>query len=260
MSGAMPSPRSHLPEFAAEAFGLGLFMVSASGFAVLLFHPASPLLRVLPSGLTRGALMGLAMGLTAVLNIYSPWGRRSGAHLNPAVTLTFLRLGKVQPRDAAGYIVAQFIGAVAGTAVAAILFHAWIADPAVNYVATLPGMGGLPLAFVAEASISFLLMLAVLNVSSRPKFASYTGVVAGFLIACYITFESPISGMSMNPARTVGSAVFAHVWRGLWIYLLAPPLGMLLAGELFQRAGRTRGQHCAKLHHDSRVHCIFCGE
>ena len=220
---AVQLARWHWREYAAEAFGLGLFMVSACGFAVLLFHPGSPLPAALPSGLARGALMGLAMGLTAVLNIYSPWGRRSGSHLNPAVTLTFLRLGRVQPLDASGYIAAQFLGAIAGTGLSSLLFHRWIADPMVNYVVTLPGIGGVPLAFLAELLISFGLMLAVLNLASRPRTAAYTGMVAGLLVALYITFEAPLSGMSMNPARTVGSAFFAHSWHGWWIYFLAPP-------------------------------------
>ena len=107
--------RDHLPEYAAEAFGLGLFMMSACGFGVLLFHPASPVPAALPSLMLRSALMGLAMGLTCVLNMYSPWGRRSGAHLNPSVTLAFYRLGKLSRKDAVGYILAQFVGGLAGT-------------------------------------------------------------------------------------------------------------------------------------------------
>jgi aquaporin Z len=96
-----------------EAALLGGFMVSACGFTVLLFHPASPAVQAIPSEFVRRWLTGLAMGATAIALIYSPWGRRSGAHFNPAVTLTFLRLGNVAPRDAAGYVLAQFVGGVA---------------------------------------------------------------------------------------------------------------------------------------------------
>ncbi|MGH7704000.1 MAG: aquaporin, partial [Gemmatimonadales bacterium] len=111
--------RRHYPEYLLEAFGLGLFMISACAFGVLLFHPASPVIAWLPDPLPRRGLMGLAMGLTAVVNIYSPWGRRSGSHLNPAVTLAFWRLGKVDPRDLGGYVAAQFAGGVLGTLIAA---------------------------------------------------------------------------------------------------------------------------------------------
>ena len=106
-----------------EAFGLGLFMVSACGFGAVLEYPGSAVHQILPSALFRRVLMGAAMGLTNVLNIYSPWGKQSGAHLNPATTLTFLRLGKVAPRDACGYVVAQFLGGVFGVYVVGALLE-----------------------------------------------------------------------------------------------------------------------------------------
>src|SRR5713226_9052868 len=94
----------HWPEYLMEAAGLGLFMVSACVFATLLESPGSPARRAIPSDFLRRALMGLAMGLTAVGIIYSPWGQRSGAHINPAVTFTFLRLRKIEPWEAFFYI------------------------------------------------------------------------------------------------------------------------------------------------------------
>src|SRR5262249_8161734 len=91
--------KRHWPEYLMEAGGLGLFMISASGFAIVLFHPAAPGAVLGP--LPRRALMGLAMGLTAISLVYSPWGQQSGAHFNPAVTLTFLRPAPVARWDAA---------------------------------------------------------------------------------------------------------------------------------------------------------------
>lgn len=233
-------------------------MVSACGFGVLLFHPASAVVRAVPGLLPRSLAMGIAMGLTNIINIYSPWGRRSGAHLNPAVTLTFFRLGKVAEGDVVGYVLAQFAGGLLGTGLGVLLFHPWIADPTVNYVATVPGMTGTAVAFAAEFVISFVLILVILAVSSRPRLARFSGVVAGMMVALYITLETPLSGMSMNPARTVGSAAFADVWTGLWLYFTAPPLGMLAAAELFRVSGNVRRRFCAKLYHDDRVPCIFC--
>lgn len=203
--------------------------------------------------------MGVAMGGTLILNVYSPWGRRSGAHSNPAVTLTFLRLGRIAPRDAAGYIAAQFTGGILGTLAAALLFRHWIADPSVNYAVTLPGIWGTAAAFAAELLISFGMMLLVLTAMGRERLAPYTGLLAGLLIAVYIALEAPISGMSMNPARSLGSALPAMRWDAIWIYFTAPLLGMLLAVEARRATGAGLRAACAKLHHDSRYRCIFCG-
>ena len=250
--------RSHWPEYAIEAALLGLFMLSACGFVVLLEHPRSQLHLALPDPLLRRALMGLAMGATAVSLIYSPWGKRSGAHFNPATTVTFFRLRKVAPRDAVGYVAAQFAGAAAGVLVASLLLRELIADRATNFAATLPGGRGAPVAFLAETVIAFVLMTVILWVSNHPVRARYTGLCAGILVALYITVEAPLSGMSMNPARTLGSALFARDWTGLWVYFTAPPLGMLLAAELYLWQRGAGAVFCAKLDHAAGYRCIFC--
>lgn len=250
----------HWPEYLIEAAGLGLFMVSACFFATLLEHPAFRLRQAIPDPLARRTLMGLAMGLAAVGIIYSPWGQRSGAHINPAVTLTFWRLGKIEPVDACFYVIAQFVGSLFGVLLMAYLMGAPLAAPAVNYVVTVPGPSGAGVAFIAEAIISFGLMLAVLTASNQRNLTRFTGLFAGILVATYITLEAPLSGMSMNPARTLGSALPAYVWTGFWIYFTAPVLGMLSAAELYKW---WRGPHaviCAKLNHYGHARCIFhCG-
>jgi aquaporin Z len=245
-------------EYAIEAALLGLFMIAACGFTVLLEHPASPLRGMLPDPAMRRLLMGLAMGCTAIALIYSPWGKRSGAHMNPAVTLTFVRLGKVAPQDAALYAAAQFAGGVVGVLVASLAFGELLADRATNYAATLPGPRGVGVAFGAELLITFVLMSVVLVVSNHPRRAHLTGLCAGLLVALYIAVEAPLSGMSMNPARTLGSAVFAGDWTALWIYFVAPPLGMLAAAELYIRRRGREAVFCAKLCHAEGVRCRFC--
>jgi aquaporin Z len=250
----------HWPEYGMEAVGLGIFMLSACVFATLLQHPASPVAQVIQPPLLRRFLIGLAMALTAISLIYSPWGKQSGAHLNPSVTLTFFRLGKVAPWDALWYVLAQFVGGILGVGLAAMLLRPYVADPTVNYVVTVPGKGGAWAAFVAEVLISFVLMSVVLRVSNNRTLNRFTGLCAGFLVATYITLEAPLSGMSMNPARTFGSAWSAQVWSALWIYFLAPPLGMLLAAELYVRWHGAHRVLCAKLHHHNTRRCIFhCG-
>ncbi|HSB54142.1 MAG TPA: aquaporin [Gemmatimonadales bacterium] len=257
---ALPTRRiaSHWPEYGMEAALLGLFMISACSFTVILEYPAWPVRQMFPDPILRRLLTGLAMGGTAIALIYSPWGKQSGAHLNPATTLTFLRLGKVASRDAAAYVGAQFAGSIAGVAVASLVWGGRLADPATNYAATLPGMAGIAAAFAAEVLITFILMTVILRVSNHQRWAHLTGLCAGLLVATYITLEAPVSGMSMNPARTLGSAAFARNWTGLWIYFLAPPLGMLAAAELYLRGRGPAAVFCAKLHHQNDKRCIFC--
>jgi aquaporin Z len=115
--------RRHWSEYLMEAAGLALFMMSAGFFATLLEDPESPARQALTSPFLRRALMGVAMGLTAVVLIYSPLGKRSGAHLNPAVTLAFLRLRKVAIADGCGYVLAQFLGGVFGVYMICALYQ-----------------------------------------------------------------------------------------------------------------------------------------
>jgi len=247
----------HWPEYLIEGACLGLFLVSACSFTVLLQHPASAIRQMLPSAFVRRLLTGVAMGLTAIALIYSPWGKQSGAHLNPSVTLTFFRLGKIEPWDAGFYVVAQFIGGTLGVVLSGLIWGNAIAEQNIRYAATLPGIRGTGVAFVAEMGISFVMMTMVLNVSNSAQIARFAGVSAGVLVATYITLESPLSGMSMSPARSFASAAPGRVWNSLWIYFTAPPLGMMLAAQVYLW---LRGKHavfCAKLHHDNDKRCIF---
>ena len=249
--------RSHWPEYLMEAAGLGLFMVSAAWVTTALEYPHSPVHAFFPDPTIRRVLIGICMGLTAIGIIYSPWGKQSGAHLNPAVTLTFYRLGKIQGVDAFFYATAQSLGGLLGVLLSAATMGMAIEHPAVNYVTTVPGLAGATVAFVAEAIISFGLMLTVLLVSNHRRLHVFTGLIAGCLVATYISLEAPFSGMSMNPARTFASALPAHLWTAFWLYLTAPPLGMLAAAEAFTRVKSLKQIHCAKLHHQNSKRCIF---
>lgn len=240
-----------------EAAGLGFFMISAAVVTSLVEYPHSPLYPLLPDPAVRRVLIGIAMGLTAMGIMYSPWGKRSGAHLNPAVTVTFFRLGKIEGFDALCYVLAQFVGGLIGLLAAGMAIGMAIEHPAVNYVVTVPGFGGTGMAFIAEACISFGLMLVVLIVSNQTKLNAWTGVFAGVLVATYIAVEAPLSGMSMNPARSFASALPAHLWTDFWVYLTAPLLGMLLAAECYVRLPGARRVLCAKLHHHNNARCIF---
>jgi aquaporin Z len=205
-------------------------------------------------------LIGLAMGATAIAIIYSPWGRRSGAHINPAVTLTFLRLGRIAKADAFFYVCAQFAGGAAGVLLSRLVLGPALAHPAVNWVVTVPSPAAGALgAAAAEGLISFVIMLTILFVGGSARGAPYTGLCAGTLVATYIAVEAPISGMSMNPARTTASAMFAGEWTAFWVYVTVPPVAMLLAAQAYLATSGASRSACAKLHHAIDVRCIFCG-
>jgi aquaporin Z len=240
-----------------EAASLGLFMVSACSFSALLDYPGSPAHQAVADPLARRALEGLAMGLTAICIFLSPWGKRSGAHMNPSVTLSFLLLGKIKQWDAVFYIVFQFLGGIAGVLVSALFIGMPVRHSAVNYVVTMPGAGGTLVAFWAELVISMFMMTTVLLVSNSRRLSRFTPFFAGALVAAYITIEAPLSGMSMNPARTFGSALLAHQWTALWVYFTAPLAGMLLAASLYKFRRGAHAVFCAKLHHCNAQRCIF---
>ena len=247
------------PEFSIEAALLGLFMISACVFTVLFWLPSSPVPESIPSVFFRRVLTGAAMGLTAIALIYSPWGQRSGAHMNPSVTLTFCRLGKMRIGEAILDVLAQFVGGIGGVWIATQLLGSNLGRPEVRYAATYPGRTGTMQAVVGEFVISFVLMSIVLHTSNHPKLSRYTGLFAGLLVAAYIAFESPYSGMSMNPARTFASALPSGIWRAFWIYLIVPPLAMLTATELYTRTGSGRQVMCCKMYHNPQKDCTFCG-
>jgi aquaporin Z len=248
--------RTHWPEYLIEGWALGTFMAVAAVCATLLEYPGSALHGVIGAP-GRRLVAGIAMGLTAIAIIYSPWGKRSGAHMNPSVTLAFLGLGKVRGIDAGFFILAQFIGGTLGVVLAAALLGAPFSAPPVSYAITRPGEGGVAAAFWAEFAISAALIFAVLLTQGRARAARFTGLVAGALVAIYIALEAPLSGMSMNPARSFASAAPGLMWQHLWIYFTAPVAGMLLGARLY----RVTFGHvaCAKLIHPEDVRCIHCG-
>jgi aquaporin Z len=245
----------HWVEYAMEGVLLGGFMVAACGLATLLEHPGSPLRALLPDPGVRRLLMGLAMGATAVALVLSPFGQQSGAHMNPALTLAYLRLGKIAPRDTAGYVAAQFAGGLAGVLAIRGVLGMLAGHPAVRFAVTVPGPAGEAIAFGAEFAISFVLMGVVLAATNSARLARWTPYLVGGLLAVYITVEAPLSGMSMNPARSFASALVAWRWTALWVYFTAPPLGMLAAAEV--RVRRRRRVLCAKLNHETARRCIF---
>jgi aquaporin Z len=216
-----------------EALGLAIFMSSACFFGSLLEAKNSPIRMTLTDSFARTAIMGILMGLTALYIFYSPLTSASGSHINPAVTLVFLRMDKMCRYDVLFFIIAQATG---GTL--AVYLMQWIMGPAltdapVYSVATVPGKFGPWGAWVTEFIIAFLTMAMVLFTSHHHRLKKYTRVLAACLVCTWVIVAGPISGFGMNPARSFASALPSGIWTHFGIYLVAPVAGMLVAAEFF---------------------------
>ena len=254
---AIASLRQNWPEYLMELGKLGCYLLVACLATTLLQHPASIVRQFVSSSLVRGSLMGLVMGATTIALVMSPWGKRSGGHFNPAITFTFYRIGKVEFWDGLFHVSAQLLGAIRGVALARYVLHGALSNHAVHYAVTVPGVYGWAVAFVAELIISFFLMVTILFSANHETLAPYTAYFVGALIALLFPVGAQLSGMSTNPARSFGPAVQADSWHALWIYFIAPSMGMLAAAETFLRMRRGVAPYCAKLHHVNEERCIF---
>lgn len=247
----------HWGVYLMEFTELGVLMLSTCSFGTLLYSNDLPLNDLNLSISLRMLLMGVAIAATTFLIIRSPFGRRSGAHFNPAITLTYFWLRRVHRWDAACYVMAQFAGGITGVLIAREVLGVRLSAPPVRYVVTLPGNHGSAAAFAGEYCLAGVLMGVVLYASNHRRLVHFTPLLVALLTVCYYTFSSSISGFSVNPARSVSSGLFAWIWQGVWIYVLAPCLGMLTAAAIYIRImGRDR-VYCAKVFHDVRSPCPF---
>lgn len=172
--------------------------------------------------------VAITFGLVVLTMIYS-FGHISGAHFNPAVTLAFLLLRKISKREAIQYIFIQLIAALAASTTLLLMFGN------VSYLgATLPSGSWLQ-SFVLEFVLTFVLMLVILTTAVHEKaIKTFSGTAIGATIALEAMFGGPISGASMNPARSFGPAIVSGTFYSLWIYLFATTLGALCAALIYK--------------------------
>ena len=230
--------RRHWCYYLAEAAGIMAFLTVSSVAAVVFHHPDSAVARAFgPEAWVQRAGVGTALGLLITAMANSPWGKRSGAHFNPAVTLGFWQLGYIATADALWYALAQFSGALlAGTGLFWLL-KPWFSHPDIHYNTTIPieVPHGWALALAAEILISAALMLVLLWALHSPKRKPWAGALAGLTLAVFVVVEAPLSGMSLNPARTLGTPVAAGTGPGLWLYFVGPFGAMWATAALYQR-------------------------
>ena len=245
----MPQPAVggwHPVEWTCELFGTALLLLGGLSAVCLDFGPSSPFAGTATS--PRLLLTGALFAGTGSLVAISPLGRRSGAHLNPVITLAFWTQGKVHPHDLAGYVVSQLLGGILGTAVVAV---AWGSDAtALNLGATAPGRGTSNMAAVMiEALMTAILVATVLLMTSSARSARWTPLVLWPLIAVLVWQGAPYTGTSLNPARSIGPALLAPQVTPCWIYVLGPLLGGAAAVGLYALRTQTHVV-TAKLFHD----------
>jgi aquaporin NIP len=210
----------------------------AEGFAAfaLVFAGAGAIVADAEYGGALGTVgIALVFGLVIMVMVYAT-GHLSGAHINPAVTLAFTFTRHFPPREAGVYIAAQCGGAVTA---ALVLLAIWPSQPA-ELGATVPSVG-VGSAVVYEAVLSALLMFVIMAVATDTRAAGAAAAIAiGGTIGLDALFGGPVTGASMNPARSLGPALAAWEWRDFWVYLVGPVVGTAAGALAYQL---IRGDH-----------------
>lgn len=241
-------------EWGCELVGTALLLLGGLSAVVADFSTGSVIVRLVPSHSLRLLLTGSLFATCGALVTISPLGRRSGAHLNPAVTFAFWCRRHLHHHDLVGYTLAQTAGALLGAlGVQAIWGHSAMT---VNDGLTLPqkGLGDLTAAGI-EAGMTALLIVTIFAFVSSSSTSRWTPLAVALLIALLVWQEAPYTGTSLNPARSLGPAAVTGIFRDYWCYVLGPLLGSLLAVGLWQLVPlETR---TAKLFHDVRYRSVF---
>ena len=253
--GSIPA-RTWLPWqlFLSEMTGTGLLLLGGLSLVIVMFGTGSPLPDLLPSNVARMTLTGFLFGLIGASIAVSKVGEVSGAHINPAVSVGFMLMGKLRPRATLGYIIAQLCGAVLGS----VPLLAWGAmGRSVNFGATVPGPGySTATVLLGEIVTTFGLVAGLCVFLGVRELRRFTPAMIPFLYAIMSPLESPISGTSTNPARSLGPAVISGNFDGWWIYWVGPLLGMIAA--IIACSFLASRIEVAKVYHfDSDRHGVF---
>jgi len=239
--------RKNWIHYLQESLGLAIFMISACFFSALLWGNDTSFHFTNQNVMPRNIITGVLMGTTALFIFYSPFTAPSGSHINPAVTLTFLRLKKMCPWDAMFYIIFQFIGGTIAVYIMAALLGNSLTEAPVNYAVTVPGGDGVVAAALTEYIIAFIMMSMVLITSEHVVLKKYTRIIAACFVCVYVIVAGPISGFGMNPARSFASAFPAHIYTAFWIYMVVPFGGMLSAAEFFLLIKKMKSFNASKI-------------
>ncbi|HNA56910.1 MAG TPA: aquaporin [Chitinophagales bacterium] len=196
--------------YVAEALGT---------FAILFFGTGAAIVDSITGGTVSHVGISVTFGFTVMSMIYV-FGNTSGAHFNPAVTIAFYFSGRFPGKEILPYVIAQFLGAIAGSGLLLFLF-----PDAATRGETVPS-GDVLQAFVLECVLTFFLMLTIIHVAHGSKEQGmFAGLAIGSVVLMAALFAGPICGASMNPARSLAPALISGNLQSIWIYLTAPVLG-----------------------------------
>ena len=213
--------------FVSEMIGTAVLVLVGLSLVIFMFGTGTPMAKVIPNEALRRLITGFLFGSTGALIAISHVGKVSGAHINPAVSLGFCLMGKLDRDLTVGYILAQLLGAILG----ALPLLAWGAmGRSVVFGATAPGAGYSAVVALAGEVVTTFAMVALLCLFlGFREIRRFTPALFPPLYAVMVCLEAPISGTSTNPARSLGPAVISGTWQSGWIYWVGPVVGMLLA-------------------------------
>lgn len=242
----------HWRIWAAEGAGTGLMMLGGLSAVCLTFGSGAPVAEALPSDSLRRVAVGALFAACVSLVAVSPVGRLSGAHLNPAVTLSFRVLNRVSGHDVGGYLVAQLIGALCGTAAVRVLWGdtALSVDGGATLLGT-PVVAGVALEIVMTATLVGVILWFVSDVRLVP----WTPLAIWPVITALVWIGGSYTGTSLNPTRSAAPALVFAQLADLWVYLVAPTTGAVALAFVWRHRHHAFQPKTAKLFHDPGYRC-----
>ena len=247
---------SHLAEYCCEMAGAFFNLFVGLNIVIFDFGKGLPMEQWVPSPSARLLINGIIYAGSGALFAILPWGKLSGAHLNPSVSLAFLLRGKMHLRDFFGYVTFQVFGAIIAAAMTVWLWGKYASS--VEDGVTQPGVGfAIWFVFLAEVVMTFLLVLLIFTFVSSERLARWTPCATWIACALMVWQGAPISGTSLNPARSFGPALVSGIWAYQWLYWAAPLLGATLAVLTFRIVASERNILTAKLFHAPEYRSIF---